>query len=33
MIPGEDEMKIKRSKKKNVRVASQCPGIVLDVPF
>jgi len=26
-------MKIKRSKKKNVRVASGCPGILTEVPF
>jgi len=26
-------MKIKRSKKKNVRVTSGCPGILTEVPF
>jgi len=26
-------MKIKRSKKKNVRVAAACPGVVIEVPF
>lgn len=33
MSSENDEMKIKRSKKKNVRVASGCSGILLNIPF